>query len=285
VPLARAEARYRRTANRRARPVRILVAHGQRLARAGLRLLIERDDALTVAGDACTGEQVVALARRRLPDVVVMDLDLPGHDALEATRQIVRDPALTGVRILVLTSAESDESILAPVRAGAAGVLLRDSEPAELLDAMRLLASGEGALSPSLLSAVLADVASRPEPRWSSPEGLSELTAREREVVALVAFGLSNGDIAQHLVISPATARTHVSRAMRKLSARDRAQLVAFAYRTGLATAADPEPAVAPTPPATRGPDAVTGRRNRFGAGPRVVMPLGRRDAVRPASA
>jgi DNA-binding NarL/FixJ family response regulator len=224
-------------ARRPAKPVAVLIAHGQRLARAGLRLLIDGDEALAVAGEAGTGEYAVALARRRLPDIVVMDLELPGLDALEATRQITADPALSRVRVLVLTPGESSESILAPLRAGAAGLVVSDGEPAELLRAMRRLAAGDVPISPALMGAVIADVASRPQPPRSDARGLAELTAREREVVALVATGMNNGEIAQCLVISPATARTHVSRAMRKLDARDRAQLVAFAYRTGLATA------------------------------------------------
>jgi DNA-binding NarL/FixJ family response regulator len=222
----------RRTAER---PAQVLIVHGQRLARAGLRVLIDADDGLAVAGEADTGEYALALVRRRLPDLVVIDLDLPGRGALETTRKIAGDPALAHVRVLVLTSAENDEAILGPIRAGAAGLLLSDSEPAELLRGLRLLAAGETPISPSLIRALIADVAARPAPPPSDAAALEVLTAREREVVALVAFGLNNHEIAQQLVISPATSRTHVSRAMHKLNVRDRAQLVAFAYQTGLA--------------------------------------------------
>jgi DNA-binding NarL/FixJ family response regulator len=224
----------RDAAARRSRPIRVVIAHGQSLARAGLRLLMDGEDDVAIAGEAASGEQVLALARQELPDVVVMDLTLPGVDALESTRRIVADPQLTRVRVLMLTSAETDESILGPLRAGAGGLLVGDSEPAELLRALRLLAAGQAPLSPGLIGALIADVASRPAPRRSSPEELAELTAREREVTALVATGLDNRQIAQQLVISPATAKTHVSRAMRKLHAPDRSQLVVLAYQTGL---------------------------------------------------
>ena len=253
--------------------VSVLIAHGERLARAGLRFLIDGDDALAVAGEAATGEHAVALARRRLPDIVVIDLSLPGLDAVEATRQIVADPALSRVRVLVLTPADSSESILGPLRAGAGGLIVSDGEPAELLRAMRLLAAGEAPVSPSLMGTVIADVASRPQPPQSDGARLGELTEREREIVALVALGLNNREIAQQLVISPATSRTHVSRAMRKLDARDRAQLVVFAYQTGLATpgaTALPTPAA---PPRAAHPPAAPGRRDRFGVSVSPVRP------------
>ena len=221
--------------NRKHDPVQVVIAHEQRLARAGLRLLIEGEDGLAVAGEADTGEYAVALARRRRPDLVVISLELRGLDAVEATRQIVRDPALAHVRVLALTPADSQDSIVRPLRAGARGLVAGDSDPAELVRALRLMAAGETPISPGLMGAVLADVASRPEPPRPAVQALDELTAREREVVGLVAFGLNNQEIAQQLVISPATSRTHVSRAMRKLDARDRAQLVAFAYQLGFA--------------------------------------------------
>jgi DNA-binding NarL/FixJ family response regulator len=242
-------------------PIGVLIAHGQRLARAGLRLLIDTDDSLAVVGEAATGEHAVGLARRRRPRIVVVDLGLPGLDALEATRQIVADPALSGVRVLVLTPADRDESILGPLRAGARGLIVSDGEPEELLFAIRRLAAGEAPISASLMHAVITDVASRPEPPRSDATKLSELTDREREVVALAALGLSNREIAQYLVISPATSRTHVSRAMRKLDARDRAQLVVIAYQTGLATPG----ATSPEAPAGVRPIEFPGPRERFG--------------------
>jgi DNA-binding NarL/FixJ family response regulator len=255
----------RPASERQATPAQVLIGHGQRLARAGLRALIDGDEGLAVAGEAETGEYALELARRRLPDLVVLDLDLPGRDTLETTREIVGDPTLANIRVLILTSADDDEAILGPLRAGAAGVLLSDSEPADLLRGLRLLAAGETPISPSLMRAVIADVAARLAPPRSNATALEELTAREREVVALAALGLNNHEIAQHLVISPATSRTHVSRAMRKLDARDRAQLVAFAYQTGLA-----EPGAIPLPspvatPASEHVVALHARRERPG--------------------
>jgi DNA-binding NarL/FixJ family response regulator len=210
---------------------RVLIADGQALVRAGFRLLLEADRQITVVGEAATGEEVVALARRTRPDVVLIDARLPGLDSVEATGRI---SAGAGPAVMLLIASAGDERTFAALRAGASGVLLKDTEPAELVRAVELLARGEALLSPSLTRDVIAELASRPRPADPSPELLDELTAREREVVALVGLGLSNGEIADQLVISPATAKTHVSRAMLKLGASHRAKLVVLAYKAGL---------------------------------------------------
>jgi DNA-binding NarL/FixJ family response regulator len=214
------------------RRVRVLIADGQALVRAGFRVLLEGMRRVSVVGEAETGENAVALAQRLSPDVVLMDASLPGLDSVEATRQMLNQSRLA---VMLLTGSEPDERIFAALRAGASGLLLKDTEPAELARAVELLARGEALLSPLLTRRVIAELASRPEPVCPSSDLLDELTAREREVVALVALGLSNDQIAERLVVSPATAKTHVSRAMVKLHAHDRAKLVVFAYETGLA--------------------------------------------------
>ena len=212
--------------------VRVLVADGQALVRAGFRALLESGGQINVVGEASTGEEAVALARRLRPDVVLIDATLPGLDCVEATARMLEDP---GIAVMLLTATELDERIFATLRAGARGLLLKDTDPAELVRAIGLLARGDALLSPSLTRRLIAELASVPDPRLPSSELLDELTPREREVVALVALGLSNADIAEQLVISPATSKTHVSRAMLKLGAQHRAQLVAFAFNTGLA--------------------------------------------------
>ena len=221
-PIGRAEA---------SRPVGVLVADGQALVRAGLRALLESDGDISVVGEAATGEDAVALARRMRPDVVLMDARLPGLDAVEA---IGRMFAESGVAVMLLTASEHDDQIFPALRAGASGLLLKDTEPAELVRAVEVLARGDALLGPSLTRRLIDELASRPDAQLPAAELLDELTAREREVVALVALGLSNAEIAERLVISPATAKTHVSRAMVKLHARDRAQLVVLAYQNGL---------------------------------------------------
>jgi DNA-binding NarL/FixJ family response regulator len=226
------------------REIRVLVAHGQTLVRAGIRSLLERGQSLSVVGEVGGADEAIELARRLGPDVVLMDAALPDLD-IEAIRQIT---ALTGVRLMLLTAADADEGVFQSLRAGATALLVPDTEPAELLRAVRLVARGESLLSPSLTRRLIAELDSRPEVRRPRTDELEELTEREREVMALVAHGLSNNEIAERLVVSPATAKTHVSRAMVKLHARDRAQLVAFAYQAGLvrpdgdASAADPQP-------------------------------------------
>jgi DNA-binding NarL/FixJ family response regulator len=205
--------------------------------RAGFRVLLESELGIAVAEEAATGEQAVALARHVRPDVVLMDAGLPGLDALEATRQIVADPDLQEVRVMILTTLENDENVFGALRAGATGFLVKDTEPMELLRAVRALARGEALLAPSVTLRVISELASYPDRERLSPVQLEELTPREREVMALVAEGLTNAEIAERLVVSPATARTHVSRTMVKLHARDRAQLVVLAYETGLVLA------------------------------------------------
>jgi DNA-binding NarL/FixJ family response regulator len=212
-------------------PTRVLIADGQALVRAALRLLVEADPSITVVGEAATGEEAVALAHRTRPDVVLIDARLPGLDSVATTGRI---SAGSGPAVMLLVGSAGDERAFAALRAGASGVLLKDTEPAELVRAVELLARGEALLSPSLTRNVIAELASRPQAPDPSPELLDELTVREREVVALVALGLSNAEIAERLVISPATAKTHVSRAMLKLRARDRAKLVVLAYKAGL---------------------------------------------------
>jgi DNA-binding NarL/FixJ family response regulator len=214
--------------------IRVVLADDQALVRGGLRALIDAEADLIVAGEATDGEQAIAVIRDARPDVVLMDIRMPGMDGLEATRQVAADDALSGVRVMVLTTFEVDEYVFAALRAGASGFLLKDAEPSALLNAIRVVASGEALLSPSVTRRVVEVFAAASTPDAPQASLLAELTGREREVVGLVAAGLSNADIAQHLVISPATARTHVSRAMVKLGSRDRAQLVVFAYESGI---------------------------------------------------
>ncbi len=214
--------------------IRVALVDDQPLVRAGLRALLAAEDGVEVVGEAADGEEAVALARGTRPDVVLMDVRMPGVDGLEATRRIAADPALEAVRVLVLTTFEVDEYVFDALRAGAAGFLLKDEEPRELVRAVRVVADGESLLSPSITRRVVETFAGAASPCGPPAALLEELTEREAEVVALVGRGLSNHEIAEQLVISPATARTHVSRAMLKLGARDRAQLVVFAYESGL---------------------------------------------------
>jgi DNA-binding NarL/FixJ family response regulator len=214
--------------------IRVLIAYGDRLARAGLHALLEVEKGISVAGAAADGAEAIALARRTRPDVLLIDLTLPGMNGVDVTREIVSNTDTSGVRVLILGASEEDEDVFSSLRAGASGFLLRDAEPAELIAGVRGVAVGEAAVSPSAVRLLIAEFASQPDPALPGPEGLAELTAREREVMALVAAGLSNDQIAEHLVISWATAKTHVSRALTKLHARDRAQLVTLAYETGL---------------------------------------------------
>ncbi|GAA1761925.1 MULTISPECIES: response regulator transcription factor [Streptomonospora] len=213
--------------------VRVAVADDQALVRMGLRVLIEAEDDMEPAGEAADGRAAVDLVRRERPDVVLMDVRMPGMDGIAALREIAADDSLACTRVVVLTTFELDEYVFDALRAGAAGFLIKDSDPGELLRAIRLAAAGESLLSPSVTRSVIASFTSRAPAGGPRPD-LGELTEREREVLALVGEGLSNGEIADRLVVSPATARTHVSRAMVKLHARDRAQLVVIAYRAGL---------------------------------------------------
>lgn len=212
----------------------VLLADDQALIRAGFRSLLSAEDDLEVVGEAATGEAALAQARALRPDVVLMDIRMPGGDGIEAATALLADPDLAGTKIIMLTTFELDDYILDSVRAGASGFLVKDTEPEELLRAVRAVARGDALLSPSVTRRLLARVAAeRPEPvrRLAS---LEPLTAREREVLALVGRGLDNAGIALRLFITPLTAKTHVSRIMGKLGARDRSQLVVLAYESGL---------------------------------------------------
>lgn len=195
-------------------------------------MLLDTEDGFEVVGEAGDGAEAVRQAREHRPDVVVMDIRMPGTDGLVATRQVCAE--LPEVKVLVLTTFNVDEYVFEALRAGASGFLLKDTDPVELLHALRVVSEGEALLAPSVTRTLIEEFANRPEHRRPDPKALRELTAREREILALVAAGMSNEEIAEHLVISPATSRTHVSRVMTKLGARDRAQLVVLAYESGL---------------------------------------------------
>jgi DNA-binding NarL/FixJ family response regulator len=213
--------------------ITVLLADDQALVRAGFRALLDAQDDIEVVGEAGDGEKAVRLAVELKPDVVLMDIRMPGVDGLAATKQIATDDRLDGVRVVILTTFGLDEYVFEAIRSGASGFLVKDTEPAELIHAVRVVAGGEALLSPNITKRLIEEFAARArEPQPS--RDLEQLTAREREVMALVAAGLSNDEIAQRLFVSPATAKTHVSRAMVKLGARDRAQLVVFAYESGL---------------------------------------------------
>jgi DNA-binding NarL/FixJ family response regulator len=218
--------------------VRVVLADDQTLVRAGFRALLENADDIEVVGEAANGAEAVELARSARPDVVLMDIRMPLLDGLEATRRIVADELLAGVRVVVLTTFELDEYVFEALRAGASGFLLKDIDPADLRQAVRVVAGGDALLSPAVTRTLIQEFVARPARQPVAPERLSALTDREREVMALVAEGLTNGEIGQRLFMSPATARTHVSRAMVKLGARDRAQLVVLAYQSGLVAGA-----------------------------------------------
>ena len=211
------------------------LADDQQLIRVGLRTLLESEGDLQVAWEVENGQEALEQTRRSPPDVVLMDIRMPVLDGINALRQIAVDPALAGVHVVVLTTFESDEHVFAALRAGAAGFLVKNAEPADLIRAVRLAAAGESLLSPTVARRVIDDYRERPDrqPTRTHP-GLAELTDREREILALIGEGLNNDEIGKRLYISPATARTHVGRAMTKLGARDRAQLVVIAYQSGL---------------------------------------------------
>ena len=217
-------------------PIRVLVADDQALVRGGFRVLVDSADDLVTVGEASNGSEAVELARLTVPDVVLMDIRMPLMDGIEATRAIVADPATAETRIIILTTFDLDEYVYEALRAGASGFLLKDTDPDSLLDAIRVVAGGEALLAPSVTRRLIAEFARRPAHPHAHQADLALLTEREREVMALVARGLSNSEIATELYISPATAKTHVSRVMMKLAARDRAQLVTLAYESGFVT-------------------------------------------------
>jgi DNA-binding NarL/FixJ family response regulator len=214
--------------------IRVLIVDDQDLIRFGLRTLLENEDGLAYAGEAADGLAAVAEATRTKPDVVLMDIRMPGIDGIEATRRIVASPELDDTRIIVLTTFELDEYVFDALRHGASGFLLKDTKPDELVAAIKLVAAGGALLSPSVTRRVISEFAAGPSRAVKPHPQLGTLTQRELEIVGLVGQGLTNDEIAGQLVVSPATARTHVSRAMIKLGARDRAQLVVFAYQSGL---------------------------------------------------
>jgi DNA-binding NarL/FixJ family response regulator len=213
--------------------ISVLLADDQALVRAGFKALLDAQDDLEVVGEADDGEAAVQLAKSLVPDVVLMDIRMPVLDGLAATRTIAADERLSVVRIVILTTFELDEYVFEALRAGASGFLVKDTEPVELIRAVRAVAGGEALLSPSVTKRLIAEFATRAKEPTRATD-LDHLTDREREVMALVAEGLSNEEIAERLIVSPATAKTHVSRAMIKLNARDRAQMVVFAYESGL---------------------------------------------------
>ncbi|WOH19866.1 response regulator transcription factor [Paenarthrobacter sp. GOM3] len=213
--------------------IRILLADDQTLIRAGFRALLDAEPDMEVVGEAGTGRDAVRLATRDRPDVILMDIRMPDDDGLTATRKILGDPALAGTRVIILTTFELDEYIAEAVRAGAAGFLVKDTEPAELIRAVRVVHDGDALLSPSVTRRIMAQLASQSRAA-SNVVPLEQVTEREREVLALVGEGLNNAEIAERLFITPLTAKTHVSRIMTKLMVRDRSQLVVLAYESGL---------------------------------------------------
>jgi DNA-binding NarL/FixJ family response regulator len=234
-----------------AETLRVVIAEGQGLVRAGFRALLESQAGMRVAAEAATAGEAVAAARETHPDVVLIDMNLPGGGGLEAAQRILAQMDHGATRVLMLISTPGDEAVFGALRAGATGLLLRDADPEELLEAVRVVAGGDAVLAPSVARTVVADFLSRPQRLRSTPEQLEELTPRELEVVALVACGLNNEEISERLVVTRATAKTHVSRALYKLHARDRAQLVVLAYEAGLVR---PGPRWSEPPPAAAVP-------------------------------
>jgi DNA-binding NarL/FixJ family response regulator len=215
--------------------IRVLLVDDQALMRAGFRALLDAEDGLEVVGEAADGLSAIQQTRRLRPDVVLMDVQMPGLDGIEATRRIAADPALSAVRVLMLTNHGLDSYVFAALRAGASGFLLKDADPADLLQAIDVVARGDALLAPAVTRTLIAEFVAGPAPA-DPGAGRDVLTAREQEIVELVGRGLSNDEIATRMVISPLTAKTHVNRAMMKLHCRDRAQLVVWAYESGLIT-------------------------------------------------
>ncbi|MFI7611567.1 response regulator [Nonomuraea terrae] len=211
--------------------IRVLLVDDQPLLRSGFRALLDLEDDIEVVAEAGDGLEGLTLVRKHLPDVALLDIQMPVVDGIEATRRIAADPALAGVHVVILTNYGFDEYVFDALRAGAAGFLVKDIVPEDFLHAVRVAARGDALLAPSITRKLIDRYVTQPV---GTGAGLEELTNREREAVALVARGLSNDQIADHMVISPLTAKTHINRAMGKLGARDRAQLVVFAYESGL---------------------------------------------------
>jgi DNA-binding NarL/FixJ family response regulator len=227
--------------------IRVLVADDQALVRGSFRILVDTAPDLATIGEAATGAEAVEMARRERPDIILMDIRMPGLDGIEATGRITAAPETAGVRVLILTTFDLDEYVFAALRAGASGFLLKDTPPADLLAAIRVVASGDALLAPGITRRLIAEFARRPQPQHQAA-ALEQITGREREVLTLIGLGLSNTEIASHMHVSLSTAKTHVGRLLMKLGARDRAQLVIAAYDTGLV--GTPGPAG----PATRPP-------------------------------
>jgi DNA-binding NarL/FixJ family response regulator len=213
--------------------IRVALADDQELVRAGFAALLDAEDDIEVVGEAADGQQAVRIAEQRRPDVLLMDIRMPVLDGIEAIRQIAAKPDLTSVHVVILTTFEVDEYVFEGLRAGAAGFLVKDTDAAELIRAVRVVAGGGALLAPTVTRRLIAEFASRTREAQPVPR-LDELTPREREVVALIALGLSNDEISRKIYVSPSTAKTHATRAMTKLGARDRAQMVVFAYQSGL---------------------------------------------------
>jgi len=216
--------------------IRVVLVDDQPLIRTGIRALLDAEDDIVVVAEGANGSEGVALARAHLPDIVLMDVQMPEMDGIEATRRIANDDRLADVHVVVLTNYGLDEYVFNSLRAGASGFVVKDTEPADLLQALRVTMRGDALLSPAVTRRLISEFVARPAEVFA-PADVGLLTNREREVVALVAHGLSNDEIAERMVLSPLTAKTHVSRAMTKVGARDRAQLVVFAYQSGLVAA------------------------------------------------
>jgi DNA-binding NarL/FixJ family response regulator len=213
--------------------IRVLLADDQTLVRAGFRALLDAEPDIDVVGEAADGQEAITLATRLVPDLILMDIRMPGLDGLKATRTIAADQSLARVRIVILTTFDLDEYVFEALRAGASGFLVKDTEPHDLLAGVRAVAAGDALLAPRVTKRLIEEFAARAKEPTPTP-GLDELTPREREILALVGAGLSNDEIAERLTLSPFTAKTHVSRTTMKLGARDRAQLVVYAYESGL---------------------------------------------------